>query len=260
MAVQTIRRKVDPDQYADMASGDRSFVICQPAEDVQTDDYFVFVEEVEGQDNREIYRKVSIVVEIEGHDIVIAGLVPVEYQSLESIFSRNNTLMAYGLEKRGAVVTLLQEPCFIPVLAAPSVDANQINDAVGVQAWPDGQYSIMLKCDATPVEDGRQDVTITETLIMCRTTRQVGEDTVDVFLSADPRFLQAGKLKDEFGNEIQPSFAAPEPEPEEYYFDEAEEAAEYGYQEDQDDHYDTNSELDQAPVGGTLEDDDKSGF
>lgn len=256
MAVQTIRRKVDTEQYSDLASGDQSFVICQPTEDVQALDYFVFVEEVQGRDNRKIYRKVSIVIEIEGQGIVVAGLVPVEYQALESIFSRNNTLVAYGLEKHGSKIELLQGPAFIPMLAAAAVDQNQLNDILGVPGWPDGQYSIMLKCSAAAVEDGRQDVTVTETLIMCRTTKQHEDETIDMFLSVNPRFLTAGKLKDEFGNEVVATFSAPEEDPaEEFYYDEAEEAAENNYEEEQDD-----PDHDETTLGGTLEDGDQSGF
>ena len=209
MAAQTIRRKVDPETYQDYASGDRSFVVCAPQDDVQPDDYFVFVEEQHGQTNREIYRKVTLVVAVEDTDVVIAGLVPVEYQALESIFAQNNTVVAYGMERRGDETRLLQEPAFLPILAAPPVNPHQANDFLGVDTWPDGQYSIQLKCHMTPVEHGQQDVTITESLIMCRTQRQLDDELLDLFLAVDHRFLLAGKLKDSFGNPVQAYFGDP---------------------------------------------------
>lgn len=222
MPEQTIRRKINTETYEDLASGDRSFVVCTAAEDVQPDDYFVFVETIGNQQsNREVYRKVSIVVEVEDTDVIIAGLVPAEYQALESIFKNNNTMMAYGIQRRDGNVTLLDQPAFLPVLAAPTMNPQQTNDFLGVDVWPDGQYSIMLRCSMTPVKDGQQDVLITEYMVMCRTRlEQEDEDPLDLFVQVDHRFLMVGKLKDSFGNEVA-AYLGPleEEQDDEYEFD-----------------------------------------
>ena len=202
MPSQTIRRKIDTETYEDLASGDRSFVVVTAQEDAQPDDYFVFVEQKDGKDGREVYRKVTLVVEVEDTDVLIAGLVPVEYQALEGIFKNNNTLVAYGVEKRDGNITVIDQPAFLPVLAAPEVDPHQTNDFLGVATWPDGQYSIMLKCTMTPVDNGQQDVTVTEHLVMCRTLREYEDEELDIFIQLDHRFLMAGALKDAFGNEV----------------------------------------------------------
>jgi len=222
-----------------------SFVVCSPADDVQTDDFYVFVEQVGEGQNREIYRKVSIVVEIEDEDIVIAGLVPVEYQALESIFAHNNVLVAYAIDKRADDIELMGEPAFLPMLGAPPLDPQQTNDYLGVVTWPDGQYSIMLKCYMTPVAAGQQDVTITESLIMCRTARELEGELVDMFLSVDHRFLLAGKLKDAFGNELIATFGAPDGQDEEddVFLEEEE-----------------SDEVDETDLDGTMADGVQEGF
>lgn len=234
MPVQTIRRKIDTETYEDLASGDRSFVICVPSEDVQPDDYFVFVEMVSDKANREVYRKVSIVVAVEDTDVIIAGLVPVEYQALSSIFAHNNVLVAYGLQKRDGEETLLEQPAFLPMLTAPPLNPHQTNNYLGVDTWPDGQYSIMLKCYMTPVEDGRQDVTITEYMIMCRTRIEgdENEEPVELFVQVDHRYLIAGKIKDNFGNEI---------------------VAYFGTEGEQDDNLIPLDEINEALLGGAEE-------
>jgi len=220
MAEQTIRRKVDVETYEDIASGDRSFVVCTQQDDIQPDDWFVIVEETEdGQQGREAYRKVSIVVEVEDTDVVIAGVVPPEYQSLEGLFRHNNIVMAYGVEKRADEVVLLEPPVYLPLLAAPLMNPNQMNDFLGVQAWPDGQYSIMLYCRLTPVQDGRQDVTVTEHMIMCRTVKQTEEEDIDAFVQVDYRFLALGKLRDVMGNIITAHIGPLEEEEDEYRYD-----------------------------------------
>jgi len=201
MPVQTIRRKIDTETYEDLASGDRSFVVCTTSEDVQPDDYFVFVETAQPH-NREVYRKVTLVVEVEGTDVLIAGLVPVEYQALESLFKNNNIVMAYGVEKHDNDISIIEQPSFLPLLAAPTMNLHQTNDFLGIDTWPIGQYSIMLKCAMTPVEDGRQDITVTEHLVMCRTQREHEDEQLDIFIQVDHRFLLVGKLKDIFGNEV----------------------------------------------------------
>lgn len=202
---QTLRRKVDSETYQDIASGTRSFTICLPDEDVQEGDFFVYVEMQEGKQGREIYRKVSCVVEHEG--LVVAGLVPVEQGALEGLFAGGAIIVSYAVQKLEGNAAVVGRPAFLPPLAAPYVNPHQANDFLGVAVWPDGQYSIMLRCTFKDTDEGvRQGVNIDEVIVMVRVQRTIGEETMDQLIAVNHHFLMTGKLKDEFGNVVEPYF------------------------------------------------------
>lgn len=207
MQPQTIRRKVDRETYEDLASGLRPFAVCLPDEDVQAGDWFVFVEMVGDQPNREIYRKVSLVAEAD--DLVIAGLVPAEYQSLEGIFAHNGAIIAYAIDKRGDEIRVIDGPAFIPLLMTPYVDPYQINSLLNVQLWPSAQYSILVKCRYSD-QVGRQDIETEDVVVLCCTVRRTDDEELTIFQEVDQRFLLVGSLKDKFGNALEPYFIEPE--------------------------------------------------
>jgi len=114
-------------------------------------------------------------------------------------------VIAYSLEKRDGN-TRVVAPAFLPVLAAPNVEPEQLNQHIGVSAWPDAQYSIMLRCSAGELEAGHQEITIHEMIVMARIATTVDDQEIDRFISVDHRFLMAGSLKDEFNNTVEPHF------------------------------------------------------
>jgi hypothetical protein len=204
MAEQTIRRKVDTETYEAIASGFRSFVSVAEQEDVAEDDWFVFVEMIDGSKNREVYRQVAEVIHYEDADLYIAGFKPPEFETLEGIFNQGSFIVGHSFTKENGEVKNIYGPVCLPIQASPYVDPKQINDFLGAAVWPDGQYSIIVLAKASPVETGQQDVEVIETNVLVRTLKQVGDDQFDMFVATEIRFLAAGLLRDRMGQPIEP--------------------------------------------------------
>lgn len=197
MQPQIIRRSVDAETFEDVASGTRAFEVCLPGEDIQENDHFVFTD-----GDREVYRKVSTVVE--AGDLVIAGLVSVDFAALETVLARKGCIVAYVVEKRNGEITVTVPPVHLPFLIAPSINVNQVNGFLRVERWPDGQFSIMLNCQLDETSDGRHDVAVRETIVMCSTKR----DNVEMAVEADLHLLYAGVARDHTGTEIVPHYVS----------------------------------------------------
>lgn len=204
MAEQTIRRKVDTETYEAIASGFRSFVSVAEQEEVVEDDWFVFVEVIDDSPNREVYRQVAEVVHYEDVDLYIASFKPPEFETLEGIFNQGNFVVGHSLVKENGEVKQVYGPVCLPIQASPFVNPLQINEFLGTAVWPDGQYSILILASASPVETGKQDISVKETNILVRTMKTVGEEEFDMFVATDIRFLSAGLLRDLMGQPIEP--------------------------------------------------------
>jgi len=197
MQLQIIRRRVDEETFEDVASGIRAFEVCLPGEDIREQDHFVFT-----NGDREVYRKVSTVVE--ANDLVIAGLVSVDFAALETVLAHRGCIVAYVVEKRDGKTEVTVPPVSMPFLVAPSVNVGQVNDFLRVERWPDGQFSILLNCQLDSAEDGRHDVAVRETIVMCSTTR----DGVEMAVEADLHLLYAGVARDHAGTPIEPHYVS----------------------------------------------------
>jgi len=207
MPAQTLRRKVDTETYESIASGQRGFTAVSETEDVMIDDVFVFVEMVDDKPKREVYRRVAELVHYEDADLYIAGFVPVEYQALEGVFADGGVVVAYAFAKEGDNLGIIDGPILLPLLTVPYVDPNQLNEFLSTNLWPDGQYSVMLRANFSPIESGHQDITVQETSVMVRVMDDSEDGPIDKFVTVDSRFLIAGQLHDLFGNKLQPHFA-----------------------------------------------------
>lgn len=205
MAEQTIRRKVDSETYEAIASGMRSFVSVAEQEEVVEDDWFVFVEVIDGSPNREVYRQVAEVIHYEDVDLYIASFKPPEFETLEGIFNQGNFVVGHSFTKEGEIKNVYGPVC-LPIGASPFVNPLQINQFLGVDVWPDGQYSVLLLAHASPIETGSQDITVDKdnVIIMVRTMKTVGDEEFDMFVAVDIRFLNAGLLRDLMGQPIEP--------------------------------------------------------
>ena len=210
MQSQTIRRKIDTQRYEEIASNKRAFDVRLDNEDIQPDDYYCFIEMVDGEPNREVWRRVATVERLDEvtakQGFAVVGLVPAEYQALEGVFADNGIIVGYAIEKTGENVELIDGPMYLPPLMTAGVSPYQMNDFLGVGVWPSGQYGIMVRCKSGDVEAGQQNVTVEEKLIACRTLQIVNDEELDQFITVDYQFLLVGSLKDLFGNPLSAHF------------------------------------------------------
>jgi len=245
MQPQTLRCKIDTQTYEDIASNKRSFDIRLDNEDIQPDDYYCFIEVVNGEPNREVWRKVAVVERTNDLEesvredalkrgFAVVGLVPAEYQALEGVFAENGIVVGYAIEKNGENIRVIDGPTYLPPLMTDGVHPQQMNDFMGVGVWPNGQFSIMARCTAGNIEAGQQSVTVIETLISCRTMRIVDDEELDQFVTVDYRFLLVGSLKDLFGNPVTPYLGPLDLDGEEFAEEELDEDEDFEREENDD--------------------------
>jgi hypothetical protein len=213
MLPQTIRRYCTTAVFEAIASGERTFDLRADGHDIQVGDFYLFVERnEEGALGRQIYRRVSYIVRLNELDdktkdnpngLTAVSFISAEHMTLEGLFADNVSVVAYAFEKFGGEVKIAHDPTCIPLLTVDGVNPYQINDFLHVENWPDGQYSITLRCHIAEVEnDGTQDLTIVERLVMVRTK----DEGVDKLVCVDHRFLTDGHLRDLNGKPIEAEF------------------------------------------------------
>lgn len=220
---QHIRRKCDPELFEAIASNRRVFDVRLDNEDVEVDDFYTFVEMVDDEPQREVYRRVSYIVrtkelpdavktDIDRHGLAIVGFVPVDYGSIEAMLAEGSIVIAFVLDiKEKGSYDITEGPAVLPLLAAPQLNIHQVVDAIGAPVWPEGMYSIMLGCHLGPIKnDVSQDVTLHEIVVLARTLEN-GEDR---FIQVDHRFLVAGSVHDLNNNVVVPHFGGLELEDE----------------------------------------------
>lgn len=214
MQQQHIRRKCNTELYEAIASNRRTFDIRVDHEDVQVDDFYTFVETVDDEPQREVYRRVSYVVRTKElpetvqedaarHGLAIVGFVPAEYGSIEALLADGGIVVAFALEIQDVgQYTVLEGPAILPILASPRLNVHQIGETIGVSVWPTGQYSVMIGCHLGPIENASQDIIIQEIIVLVRTL----ENGDDKFVQVDHRFLLAGSLRNLQNIPVKPYF------------------------------------------------------
>jgi hypothetical protein len=220
---QHIRRKCDPELFEAIASNRRMFDVRVDNEDVQIDDFYTFVETVEDESQREVYRRVSYIVrtndlpenvraDVDRHGLAIVGFVPADYGSIAAMLAEGSIAIAFAVEiKEKGQYEIVEGPAVLPILASPQLNIHQVMDTIGVAVWPEGLYSVMLGCHLGPVKnDVTQDVTLHEIIVLVRTL----EDDEDRFVQVDHRFLIAGSIHDLSNNVVVPHFGGLELESE----------------------------------------------
>jgi hypothetical protein len=206
---QTIRRYCDAEMFDLIARGERSFDLRVDDHDVQVGDYYLFVERLpDGQHGRQIQRLVSYVVRTKDlqddpHNLTAVSFVSTDFMTLEALLADGIVVVAYAVEKFGSEIKIVEDPACVPLLSTEGVNPYQLNDFLKAESWPDGQYSITLRCRVSEVAaDGTQELNIIEKLIMVRTR----VDEVEKIVCVDHRFLIDGRLRDFYGNVVEAEF------------------------------------------------------
>jgi hypothetical protein len=205
--LQHLRRPCTKEMFDRLAVSGQSFDIRPGNLEIREGDIITF----EDPDGREITRRIDTVLhsrdlptvaENTDQGFFVIGLAISAASILESAFALGGVVFGFALERRSGTTSFKQEPQYLPVLVCDAVDPEVVLNALSIDTWPDGCFSVLVAAKLGASEAGRQTVEIAEYTILALAPHQ----GVDVFVEVDDRLLRIGKLRDRFGQHLEPYF------------------------------------------------------
>jgi hypothetical protein len=213
MEPQVIRRRCSAELFDAVEAGTRTFDVRADTEGLEPGDYYCFVDDSDPP--REMYRRVAYIsrtnawqdearAQAEHSGFAVIGFYSAEYAPLASLFQHDSFLAAFVIEKHLGELNFLDGPVYLPLFGSINADPLQLCEHLKITQWPEGQYSVMVRCRYVEPEDGSIGVLfyVEERIVLVRSHTAAG----DTLIPANYLMLLAGSLQDLLGNELTPIF------------------------------------------------------